>query len=123
MSPEDLRSVHLYNRSLDIPLYILYTGIMKSPIPATEARNRFFEILNAVIYKGEEFIIEKSGEGRARIIPDKTKPSPEEIDRVLDEFKRVFGTKRPKYWGVTETPAWKRKERRYLKRLSKGIID
>jgi len=94
---------------------------MKSPIPATEARNRFFEILNAVIYKGEEFIVEKSGEGRVRIVPDKTKPSPEEIDRVLAKARKVFGTKRPKYWSVVETPVWKKKERKYLKELYKRV--
>jgi hypothetical protein len=32
---------------------------MKNVISATEARNNFFEMLNSVIYKGEEFIVEK----------------------------------------------------------------
>lgn len=97
---------------------------MATVIPATKARNNFFDILNAVIYKGEEFVVEKSGEGSVRIMPEPKRPSPEEIDKILSEFKRVFGKHaRRKYWGVMDTPAWKKKERRYLERLSKGIID
>lgn len=97
---------------------------MVTVIPATKARNKFFDILNAVIYKGEEFVVEKNGAGRVKIIPEPKRPSPKEIDKILDEFKRVFGKHaRRKYWGVMDTPAWKRKERRYLKRLSEGIID
>lgn len=96
---------------------------MVTVIPATKARNKFFDILNAVIYKGEEFVVEKSGEGSVRIVPEREKPTPKEIDRVLDEFKRVFGKyPRRKYWGVMDTPAWRKKERKYLNNLSKGII-
>lgn len=94
---------------------------MVTVIPATKARNKFFDILNAVIYKGEEFVVEKNGAGRVRIMPVKRKPTSREIDRVLDEFKRVFGKKRPKYWGVMDTPAWKRKEAKYLENLYKRV--
>lgn len=50
---------------------MLYTNIMKHTLSATEARNNFFAILNAVIFKGEEFIIVKRNAGRVRIIPYK----------------------------------------------------
>lgn len=94
---------------------------MVTVIPATKARNNFFYILNAVIYKGEEFVVEKNGEGSVRIMPEPKRPSPEEIDRVLARVRKVFGTKRPKYWSVIDTPAWKKKERKYLKDLYKRV--
>lgn len=93
-------------------------------IPATEARNRFFEILNAVIFKGEEYVVEKEHAGRVRIVPEeRKKPTAEEIEKTLAQLRRVFGKyKRRKYWSVLDTPAWKKKERKYLEDLSKGII-
>lgn len=94
---------------------------MTTVIPATKARNKFFDILNAVIYKGEEFVVEKRGEGNVRIVPERKKPTSEEIDKVLDEFKKVFGKKRPRYWSILETPAWKRKEAKYLENLYKRV--
>ncbi len=91
---------------------------------ATDARKNFFEILNTVIFKGEEVFVEKENAGRVRIIPDKPKkPTPEEIDRVLSDFRKVFAkAAKRKYWSVLDTPAWKKKERKYLENLSKGII-
>lgn len=95
---------------------------MATVIPATKARNNFFDILDAVIYKGEEFVVEKNGAGRAKIVPEPKRPSPEEIDKILDEFKRVFGKHaRRKYWGVMDTPAWKKKEAKYLENLYKRV--
>jgi antitoxin (DNA-binding transcriptional repressor) of toxin-antitoxin stability system len=103
---------------------MLYTALtMKSIISATEARNNFFEILNAVIYKGEEFVIEKKDAGTVKIVPDRPKHSPEEVAKVLKEFRKVFAkAAKRKYWSVIDTPAWKKKERKYLENLSKGII-
>lgn len=50
--------------------------------------------------------------------------SPEEIDKTLKELRRVLEkSAKRKYWSVIDTPAWKKKEARYLKRLSEGIID
>lgn len=96
---------------------------MRNVISATEARNNFFDMLNSVIYKGEEFIIEKKDAGTVRIIPDKPKHSPEEIGRILKEFRRVFAkSAKGKYWSVIDTLAWKKKERKYLEDLSKGIL-
>lgn len=97
---------------------------MKNTLSATEARNRFFEILNTVIFKGEEFVVEKKDAGRVRIVPEKPKHSPEEIGKILREVREVFKkSKRRKYWSVIDTPTWKKKERKYLENLSKGIID
>lgn len=41
---------------------------MYNTISATKARERFSEIINRVLYLGEEFIIEKQGKPAARII-------------------------------------------------------
>lgn len=97
---------------------------MKNVLNATEARNRFFEILNAVIFRGEEYVVRKEDAGSVRIVPDKKPaPSAEEIGRVLKDLRKVFAkSKKRKYWSVLDTPAWKRKERKYLDDLSKGII-
>lgn len=97
---------------------------MKHVLSATKARNNFFEILNAVIFKGEEYVVEKEHAGRVRIVPEVQKrPTAEEIEKTLAELRRVFGRyKRKKYWSVLDTPAWKKKERKYLENLSKGII-
>lgn len=95
---------------------------MTQIIPATKARNRFFDILDDVIYKGEEIVIEKAGAGKVRIIPEEKEPTPEEIDKTLAEFKRVFAKDaKRKYWSVFDTPAWKRKEAQYLKNLHKKL--
>lgn len=96
---------------------------MRNTLSATEARNRFFEILNTVIFKGEEFVVEKENAGRVRIVPETQRRSPEEIDKILREFRKTFSkAAKRKYWSVIDTPAWKKKERKYLENLSKGII-
>ena len=96
---------------------------MKNIISATEARNNFFDILNAVIYKGEEFVVEKNDAGTVKMIPDKPKHSPDEIRKILKEFRKVFAkSAKRKYWSVIDTPAWKKKESKYLADLSKGIL-
>lgn len=91
---------------------------------ATEARNNFFEILNSVIFKNEEIYVEKKDAGRVKITADKPKrPSSEEITKVLSDLRKVFAkSKKRKYWSVLDTPAWKKRERKYLEDLSKGII-
>lgn len=97
---------------------------MNNTLSATEARNNFFELLNLAIYKGEEFTIEKDGKPAVKITPVLPKKSPEEIEKILADVRRVFKkSAKRKYWSVIETPAWKKKERKYLERLSKGIID
>lgn len=97
---------------------------MANILSATEARNNFFDLLNSVIFKGEEFVVKKMGAGMVRIIPEKpNRPTPEEIDKTLREFRRVFAkSAKRKYWSVLDTPAWKKKERKYLEDLSKGSL-
>lgn len=100
----------------------MYT-MSSTTLSATEARNRFFELLNLAMYRGEEFLIEKDGKPAVKIIPAVEKKSPEEIDKILSDVRRVFAkSAKRKYWSVIDTPAWKGKERRYLENLSKGII-
>ena len=97
---------------------------MKTIISATEARNNFFEMLNSVMYKGKEFIVEKDGKPAVRVLSADPQRNPKEIERVLKDVRRVFAkSAKRKYWSVIDTPAWKNKERRYLKRLSEGIVD
>ena len=49
--------------------------------------------------------------------------SPEEIDKIIKEVREVFAkSKKRKYWSVIDTPAWKKKESKYLENLSKGIV-
>ena len=97
---------------------------MKNILSATEARNNFFEMLNSVIYKGEEFIVEKDGKPAIRVSSAVSKKDPKEIGKVLKDVRKVFAkSAKRKYWSVIDTPAWKRKEARYLKKLSEGIVD
>ena len=92
-------------------------------IPATEARNRFFEILDLVRHKGEEIIIEKDGKPAVKVSPVPATKSPEEIDRILADMKKIFAkSAKRKYWSVIDTPAWKKKEAKHVEDLSKGII-
>ena len=92
-------------------------------IPATEARNRFFEIHDLLKNEGEEVIIEKDGKPAAKVSPVPATKSPEEIDRILMEMRRIFAkAAKRKYWSVIDTPAWKKKEAKYVEDLSKGII-
>lgn len=96
---------------------------MRNILTATEARNRFFEMLNSVMYKGEEFVIEKDGKPAMKVSPVTAKKNSEEIKKILREFRKVFEkTKKRKYWSVVDTPVWKKKERSYLENLSKGIV-
>lgn len=102
----------------------MYTANMRNIISATEARNNFFEMINSVLYKGKEFIVEKDGKPAVKVSSAVSKRDKKEIDKVLKDIRRVFAkSAKRKYWSVIDTPAWKRKEARYLKRLSEGIID
>ena len=93
-------------------------------LTATEARKRFFEILNSVIFTGEEVVIKKENAGSVRMIAEKShKPSDEEREKIISDLRKVFARSRKrKYWSVLDTPAWKKKESKYLENLSKGII-
>lgn len=95
---------------------------MPTVIAATKARNNFFDILDSVKYKGEEFVVEKNGEPVAMVSPMPAKRSPEEIDRIIADVRKVFAkSKRRKYWSVLGTPEWKRREKAYFKSLYKRV--
>lgn len=92
-------------------------------LSATDARNRFFELMNLAMYRGEEFLVEKDGKPAMRLLPPEEKKSPEEIKTILADVRRVFAkSAKRKYWSVLDTPAWKRKDRKYLENISKGIL-
>lgn len=96
---------------------------MNNTLSATEARNRFFELIDLAIYKGEKFTVEKDGKPAIDITPAAARKSPEEIGKILADVRKVFAkAAKRKYWSVIDTPAWKKKERKYLADLSKGII-
>ena len=96
---------------------------MNTTLSATEARNRFFELLDQVIYKGEEIVVEKDGKGSVRIVPEQPRPTPEEVKKVLAEYRKTFAkAAKRKYWSVIDTPAWKKKERKYLGDLTSGKL-
>ncbi len=96
---------------------------MNTIISATEARNNFFELLKNVS-KGGEYTVELNGEPKAKISPISPAKSPEEVEKILSDVRKVFAkSAKRKYWSVLDTPAWKKKERKYLENLSKGIVD
>ncbi len=96
---------------------------MNTTLSATEARNRFFELLDMARYERKVFTIEKDGEPTAKLIPAEKRKSPQEIREILADFRKAFAkAAKRKYWSVIDTPAWKKKERKYLEDLSKGII-
>lgn len=110
--------------AFDRLVYSLYTQInMKNTLKATEARKSFFKMLDSVIYRGEEFIIEKKGQPAAKISPLVNKKTPEEITKTLTEVRAVFAkSKKRSYWSVIDTPTWKEKESKYTEKLSKGLL-
>lgn len=56
-------------------------------ITATEARNRWFEILNLVYFRGEDIVIEKNDVPIVKIVAFK-KPEIEDVNLVI---KKTFG--------------------------------
>jgi prevent-host-death family protein len=102
-------------------MYTMY--IMINTISATEARNNFFELIDLVVNKGREFTVSKDGKPAVKITIAEEKTSPEERKKILAEFRKTFAkSAKRKYWSVIETPAWKKKEQKYLENLSKGIL-
>lgn len=96
---------------------------MNTTLSATEARNRFFELLDLAKYKRETFIIEKDGEVVATIGPTSEKPSIDVIHKILTDMRRIFAkSAKRKQWSVVDSQAWKKKEKKYLEDLSKGIV-
>lgn len=102
---------------------VQYSYMKPMTLPATEARNRFFEIIDLVRHKGEEIIIEKDGKPAVKVSPLPAAKSPEEIKEILLRFRRVFArSARRKYWSILDSPAWRKKEAKYIEDLSKGKL-
>ncbi len=59
---------------------------MPQIISATQARNSFADIINRVLYRGEEFIVEKQGKPAVLI----TKPLESKVR--VDKKKKLTGT-------------------------------
>lgn len=96
---------------------------MNTILSATEARNRFFELMDLAVSEGKKFTIEKDGKPMIDIAPTTARKSPEEIKKILADVRKAFAkSAKRKYWSVIDTPAWKKKERKYLRDLSRGII-
>ena len=73
---------------------------MESHISATEASRRFSDILNRVVYRREEFVIERGGEPVCRIVP--AGPPPQctliELARLLSTIPKPD----PAFWDEVE---------------------
>jgi prevent-host-death family protein len=71
---------------------------MESRISATEAARNFSDLLNRVRYRGEEFVVERSGEAVCRIVPAKPRK------RTLADLVRILDSARPdpEYWDTVE---------------------
>lgn len=82
-------------------------------LPATEARNRFFELLEVVAYKGYSIIVEKNKKVFAKIVPEsKPEAALYSLDDVID---KTYGMVPEGEWPY-ESKAVKDKERK----LNKG---
>lgn len=85
-------------------------------ISATEARNRWFELLNLVYFKGTSILVEKNKVPMIKLIPA-GKVNLRRTDELLEE---TFGflKSRKTYWPSEDKKVIKR-EKRYLDRLWK----
>lgn len=75
------------------------------------------------MYKGEEFLIEKDGKPAARLVPvSKDKPSAEEIQKTIDEFRKHFSKyKKSDFRLPFHTPEWRKRDKAYIKKLQKRM--
>jgi prevent-host-death family protein len=72
---------------------------MESHISATEAARRFSDILNRVVYRREEFVIERGGEPVCRIVPAGPPPSTlADLARLLSAVPKPD----PAFWDEVE---------------------
>ena len=88
---------------------------MKTRVTATEAARKFSEILNRVAYKGETFIVERSGQVVCEIAPvrgkkftakdfaEMIKSVPRPDDQYFDDVEEVIKNRQP----VAPSP-WRR---------------
>ncbi len=88
---------------------------------ATEARKRFFEIIDWASRTGGEIVIEK--EGKPAVVISAVKPikTKDEIKFITDRFIKTF-SKYPYRSSPLDSKAWRKKEKAYLASLAKGIL-
>jgi antitoxin (DNA-binding transcriptional repressor) of toxin-antitoxin stability system len=89
--------------------------IMETKISATEAARSLSDIINRVVYRGEEFIVERGGEAVCKITPvgprgctfaelvEFFKSAPKLDDEYLDILEEITRNQQP----VPESP-WSR---------------
>lgn len=96
----------------------MYTHVMNSVISATEARKRFFEIIDWARATEGEIVIEKDGQPAVVLSGAKPVKTKKEIREIIANFRRLMSKyPREKYWSVLDTPQWRKKDRAYLKSL------
>ena len=88
---------------------------MKTRVSATEAARKFSEILNRVAYKGESFVVERSGRPVCEISPARAakftardfvemlKSAPRPDEQYFDDVEEVIKKRQP----VAASP-WRR---------------
>ena len=72
---------------------------METRISATGAARRFSDLLNRVLYKGEQFVVERNGQPVCRIVPANRKKF-----TVADLVKLLESAPKPDegYWEILE---------------------
>jgi hypothetical protein len=98
-------------------VYVVYIQIMEAIISATEARKRFFEILDWTEGTDREVVIERDGKSVVKISGTMNKSNPELLKLIADFKKKCAKIGTP----VARTKKWRDKEARYLRDLSKKL--
>ncbi len=65
---------------------------MPQTISATQARNQFAEIVDRVVYKGEEFVVEKQGKPAVLISKANTNPAVRSNKFTTTDFLSKLGS-------------------------------
>jgi antitoxin (DNA-binding transcriptional repressor) of toxin-antitoxin stability system len=73
--------------------------IMESRISATEAARNFSDLVNRVLYRSEQFVIERGGQPVCRIVPAGT---PKFTVSDMVELLKTIPKPDAEYWDVLE---------------------
>ena len=73
--------------------------IVKSNISATEAARTFSDLVNRVLYRGEEFVVERGGQPVCRVVPARP---PKFTLRDLVRLLKTIPKPDAGYWDVLE---------------------
>ncbi len=94
---------------------------MNSVISVTEARKRFFEIIDWAKNTEGEIVIEKNGQPAVVISGAKPVVTQKDKKKILANFRKVM-SKFPQETPLFQTKEWRNKESKYLKNLSEGKL-